>query len=170
MDEPVFVGFQKPVELPELNTGIFLLHLDNTFGLHSQTVDELIGNYQVMFDKLGITKAILSQPLNKNVSGGENKRLEIAQMIIIRPKTILLDEIDTGLDLDILVIIGELIAAYHKEYNPTMAIVTHNLMFLKYFPVHEVVILEQGEIVRRGTKSLITELAKSGFTKLLSHE
>src|SRR5688572_7792275 len=130
MQEPIFVGFQRPVEIPELLTERFLIYLDNQFGLKSETPEELWHNYKDLFNRLEIAEEMLKQPLNRNLSGGENKRLELVQMAIIKPKTVLLDEIDTGLDLDMLVTIGDFLSDYHKQYKPTMLVVTHNLTFL----------------------------------------
>lgn len=167
MAEPVFLGFQKPVEVPEITTINFLLYLDNTYGLKSKDKAELFSNYKSIMDQLEITELMLEQPLNKNVSGGENKRIELFQMYIIKPKTILLDEIDTGLDLDMLIIVGDFLEKYIAQNKATVVVVTHNLSFLKYFKIDKVIVLDKGEVIRTEKASFIKQLQDKGFAKSL---
>jgi Fe-S cluster assembly ATP-binding protein len=160
---PLFLGFQKPVEIPEILTGDFLLYLDNQFGHKSESLDEFILHYGDVLKRLHITESMFSRPLNRDVSGGENKRLELLQMYIIQPKFIMLDEIDTGLDLDMLVQLGGFLKDYIEEHNPIVLVVTHNLSFLKYFPVKRVIVLNAGEIIADKGPALIKELEAKGF-------
>lgn len=161
--KPMFLGFQKPVEIPELTTIQLLMYLDHEFGYKSNTGEEFITNYYDILQYLDITEDMLTGPLNKNVSGGENKRLELLQMYIIKPKLVLLDEIDTGLDLDMLIKMGNFIKDYIQSNNPTVVIITHNLSFLKYFKIHRVIVLDKGEVLADKSATLIKELESKGF-------
>lgn len=161
--KPLFLGFQKPVEIPEIITIKLMLHLDQQYGLKCATINEFIVEYDEVLTELAITRDMLEQPLNKNVSGGENKRLELLQMYIVKPKLLLLDEIDTGIDLDMLITIGKFIKQFIEKYKPTVIIVTHNLSFLQYFKVDKVVVLDKGIVIAERKKDLIEELSTKGF-------
>lgn len=163
MPQPYFLGFQKPVEIPELVTQDLLLYLDDKYGMKSATVEEFTNNYKDVLTTLDVTPEMLNKPLNRDLSGGENKRLELLQMYVMKPKLVLLDEIDTGLDIDMLISIGTFLDEYIVKYKPTVVIVTHNLAFLKYFHVKHVVVLDAGRIVADTDGSVITALESKGF-------
>jgi len=162
---PIFVGFQKPVEIPEMTALSLLLHLDKLShpNDYCETLETFTKRYENAIQALNITNDMLTGPLNRNISGGENKRLELLQMLVIKPQTILLDEIDTGLDLDSIILLAKLIKSYIDDHKPTVVIVTHNLIFLKQFDIHAVYILDNGRIATKGKSSLIKKLEMNGF-------
>jgi len=166
LETPIFLGFQKPVEVPELLTMNLLIHLENLSSGQHFIAEELIAKYQNLIDKLELTQEMLSRPLNTQVSGGENKRIEVLQMYIIKPKVLLLDEIDTGLDLDAQILIGSIIRDYIKKYKPATIVVTHNMGFLKYFPVTKTMVLSEGKVIAEGTSALIKQIESKGFSSL----
>lgn len=166
LEEPVFVGFQKPVEVPEIRYIDLLLFLDRKYGQNSDTVDMFCLNYTEQITALQLTRDMLERPLNTDVSGGENKRIEILQMLVMKPRTLLLDEIDTGLDLDALILIGKMLGDYIRVHKPTVIIVTHNINFLKHFPIDWVIVLRDGKSFIEGKKPLLDKIEKLGFNAL----
>lgn len=166
LESPIFMGFQKPVEIPELNTVALLLHLQFLSTGEKISASEFYQLHRGAIKELDLTEDMLNRPLNTQVSGGENKRIELLQMTVLQPKTVLLDEVDTGLDLDSQILIGNYLMSYIKIHKPAVVIVTHNLGFLNYFNVTKAVVLRDGVIIKEGTKSLIKEIENSGFDKL----
>lgn len=161
VDAPLFVGFQKPVEIPELTTMKLLLYLSQL-----TTPQEFIEKYAGVLTALDLSEDMLDRKLNIGLSGGENKRVELLQMYVINPKVLLLDEIDTGLDIDALIKMGNFLQGWIEEHKPTVIVATHNLQFLHYFGVTKVIILKDGAIALQGDKSLIKKLERQGFAGL----
>lgn len=166
LTDPVFMGFQKPVEIPELTTIQLLQYLQFLATGEQLSENEFFALHRGAMNELELTADMLSRPLNSEVSGGENKRIELLQMTVLQPKTLLLDEIDTGLDLDSQILIGTYLASFIKIYKPCVVIVTHNMKFLSYFNVSKAVVLADGSIAHEGGKPLIKEIDEKGFAKL----
>lgn len=166
LENPVFMGFQKPIEVPEIQTINLLIHLDFLSSNKRITAAEFYTKYAETLKELQLSSNMLERPLNIQVSGGENKRIEMLQMAVIQPKTLLLDEIDTGLDLDAQIMIGNFIANYIKEHKPATIVVTHNMGFLKYFNVTKAIVLLEGKIVAEGTSALIKQIEEKGFASI----
>ncbi len=106
---------------------------------------------------------LLSRSLNDGFSGGEKKKLEILQLLVICPKYIVLDEIDSGLDVDALKIIALAVAKVVKEKNIGVLVITHYNRILKYLKPDKVIILEKGKIVKTGNGKLAEEIEISGY-------
>lgn len=166
LEKPIFMGFQKPIEIPEIKTINLLLHLYFLRTGKRIIADEFYSEYAKEITQLQLSSDILERPLNTQVSGGENKRIEMLQMLVEQPKTILLDEIDTGLDLDAQILIGSIVQAYIKTHKPTVIVVTHNMGFLKYFYVTKAIVLAEGKIIAEGKSELIRQIEQKGFSSL----
>jgi Fe-S cluster assembly ATP-binding protein len=169
MDAPVFMGFQKPVEVPEITTIELLLHLHLTATGEPVDSAQFYTLYSDTMTTLELDTGLLERPLNTGVSGGENKRIELLQMTVLKPKTLLLDEVDTGLDLDSQILIGNYLAGYIKKHKPAVVVVSHNMKFLSYFKCNQVVILADGHISQTGDKLLIKTIDRYGFSGLSTH-
>ena len=104
--------------------------------------------------------------INKGFSGGERKKNEILQMYILKPSLVMLDEIDSGLDVDSLKIVGESIMEYFKIYNPGMLLITHYKRLLDYVRPTHVHIISDGKIVKTGDFSLVKEIEEKGFQSI----
>lgn len=165
---PYFLGFQKPVEVPEIRTIDLLLYLDNTYGQKLADSNQFYSFYQPVLSALQLTPEMLERPLNIGLSGGENKRTELLQMYVINPQLVMFDEIDTGLDIDAIIAVGKFIQTWKQEHNATFVVVTHNLEFLKYFEPRKIVVLKGGTIDAQGDKSLLNKLKAHGFSGLKS--
>lgn len=112
---------------------------------------------------VGLPKSFMHRNINYNMSGGEKKKNELLHLFMLEPKFIMLDEIDSGLDIDALKIVGELLKKYYDMYHPTILIVTHHADILKYFDNYKVSIMEQGKVIKTGNKELIKEIELNGF-------
>lgn len=166
MFTPVFMGFQKPVEVPEITTIALLQYLQFLATGEQLTEQEFYQLHRGAMNELELTPDMLIRPLNTEVSGGENKRIELLQMTVLQPKTLLLDEVDTGLDLDSQILIGKYISEYVKTFKPAVIIVTHNMKFLKYFKVSKAIVLAEGRISHIGGAPLIKQIEEYGFSSL----
>lgn len=169
LGQPYFLGFQKPVEIPEITTIDLLVHLAQqhdarVIGIF--TPEAFYKLYAEAMNALQLTPEMLERPLNTNLSGGENKRTELLQMVVINPQLIMFDEIDTGLDIDAIILLGTFIESWKMLHKATFVVVTHNLEFLKYFQPKKIIVLKDGTISAQGDKSLLNKLKTSGFNSL----
>ncbi len=164
--EGVFLAFQYPVEIPGVSIALFLKTALNTIR-KQQSLPELdaMDFLDLVRDKmrqLDMDESFLSRAVNEGFSGGEKKRNEILQMLILEPKLIILDEPDSGLDIDALRFVADSI---NKMRNPERAIVlvTHYQRLLDYIVPDVVHVLSQGRIVKSGGAKLAKELEKHGY-------
>jgi len=112
---------------------------------------------------VGLPKEFMHRDINFNMSGGEKKRNELLHLFMLEPKFIILDEVDSGLDVDALKVVGELLRKYYDMHKPTILIVTHHADILKYFNDYKVSIIEKGKIIKTGNKELASFIEKNGF-------
>ena len=167
--EGIFLAFQYPIEIPGVNITPFLKTSINS-KLKSQGKKEIdpLSFAKELKDKakeLGIAPEMLSRPVNEGFSGGEKKRYEILQMSILKPDLAILDETDSGLDVDALKIVTE---GVNKLRNPesSFLIITHYLRLLDYITPDFVHVIENGKIVKSGNKSLAEKIDLEGYKNL----
>lgn len=116
--------------------------------------------------KLHLPKEYVHRDINVGMSGGERKKLELVHMWMLKPKFIILDEIDSGLDVDALNIVSNSIKEYYETYKPSILIVTHHPKILTTIKPDYVHVLEQGKIVKTGNINLALSIEKDGYNKL----
>ncbi len=112
---------------------------------------------------IGLSKEFVYRDINFNMSGGEKKKNELLHLFLLEPNFIILDEIDSGLDVDALKNVGEALRKYYEEKHPSILIVTHHGDILKYFDDYQVHILKNGHIIKSSDKTLVEEIEKNGF-------
>ena len=158
----LFLAFQYPVEIPGVNITPFLMSSVNA--KNSKKVDNLEFSklLRTKASELGIDPEMLKRSLNVGFSGGEKKRYEILQMSILNPDLAILDETDSGLDIDALKIVTQGVNNL-KNKNNSFLIITHYQKLLDYIKPNFVHIMRDGNIIRSGDKSLATEIEKSGY-------
>ncbi len=158
----LFLAFQYPVEIPGVNITPFLMSSVNA--KNSKKVDNLEFSklLRTKASELGIDPEMLKRSLNVGFSGGEKKRYEILQMSILNPDLAILDETDSGLDIDALKIVTQGVNNL-KNKNNSFLIITHYQKLLDYIKPNFVHIMRDGKIIRSGDKSLATEIEKSGY-------
>ena len=150
----VFQSFQYPVGLPGVTLREFSQNINKD--LNNEELEKLAEKFSV--------KEFLDREVNVDLSGGEKKRCELFQIALTSPKVALLDEIDSGLDIDAIKSVAELINA-NRDENTSYLIVTHYSRILKYLDVNMVHIVVDGEIVKSGSKELIDEVDSDGYTQ-----
>jgi len=162
----VFLAFQYPVEIPGVATMQFLKVALNAQkkarGEPELTTPDFMRLVRERSQKLGIATEMLKRPVNVGFSGGEKKRAEILQMAILEPTLCVLDETDSGLDIDALKVVADGVNALRSP-DRAMVVITHYQRLLDYIVPDVVHVLSKGRIVRTGDKSLALELEKSGY-------
>ncbi|PYR10735.1 MAG: Fe-S cluster assembly ATPase SufC [Acidobacteria bacterium] len=164
--EGVFMAFQYPVEIPGVNNAYFLKAALNALrkhrGLEELDAMEFMSLVRARMQMLDMDETLLTRPVNEGFSGGEKKRNEIFQMAVLEPRLAILDETDSGLDIDALKIVA---AGVMTMRTPQRAIlvVTHYQRLLNYIVPDFVHVLTDGRIVRSGGKELALELEEKGY-------
>jgi Fe-S cluster assembly ATP-binding protein len=164
--EGIFLAFQYPVEIPGVSTTYFLKAALNAVRKH-RGLDELdaMEFLSLIKDKMNLvemSQTLLNRPLNEGFSGGEKKRNEILQMAVLDPTLALLDETDSGLDIDALRVIAGGVNALRSP-NRAMIVITHYQRLLDYIVPDFIHVLYNGRIVKSGTKELALELESKGY-------
>ena len=114
-------------------------------------------------EKLGLPKSYAHKDINVGMSGGERKKLELVQLWMLKPSFIILDEIDSGLDVDALKVVSKSLKEYYDLYHPTILMVTHHSMILKELKPDYVHIIDDGKIIKSGDYNLALEIEDKGF-------
>ncbi|MFC2186110.1 Fe-S cluster assembly ATPase SufC [Peijinzhouia sedimentorum] len=164
--EGVFLAFQYPVEIPGVSTTNFMRTAINKVREHRGLEPlDAVSFLKVMKEKMSlveISQSLLSRSLNEGFSGGEKKRNEIFQMAMLEPKLGILDETDSGLDIDALRIVANGVNKLKNKDN-AFIVVTHYQRLLDYIVPDFVHVLHEGRIVKSGTKELALELEEKGY-------
>ena len=162
----LFLAFQYPLEIPGVATMTFLKAAMNAQrkaqGLEEYTTPEFIKRVNVAAEKLGVKKEMLRRPLNVGFSGGEKKRMEILQMTLLEPKMSIMDETDSGLDIDALRIVAEGVNA-RRDPKHAFLVITHYQRLLDYIVPDTIHVMAGGRIVKTGGKDLALELEANGY-------
>jgi Fe-S cluster assembly ATP-binding protein len=165
--EGVFMAFQYPVEIPGVNNAYFLKAAINAKrkhqGLPELDAMEFMSLVREKANILHLDPALLNRPVNEGFSGGEKKRNEIFQMAVLEPNLAVLDETDSGLDIDALKAVAEGVNAMRSPQR-AIIVVTHYQRLLNYIVPDYVHVLQDGRIVRSGGKDLALHLEEKGYS------
>ena len=171
--EGVFLAFQYPVEIPGVNTTYFLKAAVNEVrkhkGLSEYDAMEFLDLVKEKMKILHLPEDFLKRPVNAGFSGGEKKRNEIFQMAVLDPKLAVLDETDSGLDIDALKVVSAGVNKLKHSDNAQL-VITHYQRLLDYIVPDFVHVLFDGQIVRTGGKELALELEERGYDWILNEE
>ncbi len=166
----VFLAMQYPVEIPGVTTMTFLkTALNSQRRARGETDLDAIGVLKLVRAKaklLNVSEDMLKRPLNVGFSGGEKKRLEILQMSVFEPKLAVLDETDSGLDIDALRVVAEGVNAL-RDPSRAMLVITHYQRLLDYIVPDRIHVLAGGRIVAEGGKELALELEAKGYEHII---
>ena len=164
--EGIFVGFQYPVEIPGLNNSQFLRASINAKRKHKEEKEmsavDFLKLARETIEKLEIPQTFLNRGVNEGFSGGEKKRNEIFQMTMLNPDIAILDETDSGLDIDALKIVAKGVNEFKNE-NKAIILITHYQRLLDYIEPDYVHVLSSGQIIESGDKSLAQRLEQTGY-------
>lgn len=168
----IFLAFQYPVEIPGVATMQFLKVAMNeqrkTNGEDELTTPEFIRRVRAAADELKIDMDMLKRPLNVGFSGGEKKRAEILQMALLQPKLCVLDETDSGLDIDALKVVSDGVNALRSP-DRAIVVITHYQRLLEHIVPDTVHVLYQGRVIKSGDKSLAQELETNGYADIIDN-
>lgn len=167
----LFLGFQYPKEIPGITFGNFLRQAANSINKANDPLakpSNPIQYYGIMekeLQKMQMDKKFIGRGLNEGFSGGEKKRAEIIQMSALTPKIALLDEIDSGLDIDALKVVAEAIQRISEENEMGILLITHYQRILHYVKADFVHIMSKGKIVKSGGRELVAEIEEKGYAQ-----
>ena len=162
----VFLAFQYPIEIPGVATMTFLKAALNAQrkkqGLEELSTPDFVRRVREVSEKLNVTQEMLRRPLNVGFSGGEKKRNEIMQMALLAPSLCVMDETDSGLDIDALRVVADGVTAM-KSPDRGIIVITHYQRLLNHIIPDVVHVLSAGKIVKTGGKELALELEETGY-------
>ena len=165
--EGIFLAFQYPVEIPGVNTTYFLKAALNAVrkhrGLKELDAMDFLALVKEKMKIVEMDQGLLNRPINEGFSGGEKKRNEIFQMAVLDPKLAILDETDSGLDIDALRIVPNGVNALHSKER-AMIVITHYQRLLNYIVPDYVHVLFDGRIVKSGDRQLALKLEEKGYS------
>ena len=171
--EGIFLSMQYPVEIPGVPTSTFLKHAVNAIRKYHNLPEldtmEFLKMVREEGRKLGVDSEMIKRPLNVGFSGGEKKRLEILQMSILKPSFAIMDEVDSGLDIDALKVVSEGVNAL-REGKFSMLVITHYQRLLNYVVPDFVHVYADGHIVKSGNKDLALELEEKGYAEFVKEK
>jgi Fe-S cluster assembly ATP-binding protein len=167
--EGIFLAFQYPVEIPGVNTTYFLKAALNAIrkhrGLPELDAMDFLALVKEKIKIVDMDQSLLNRPINEGFSGGEKKRNEVFQMALLDPKLAILDETDSGLDIDALKVVAGGVNALRGK-DRSMIVITHYQRLLDYIVPDYVHVLSDGRIVKSGDKRLAFELEEKGYAWL----
>ncbi len=162
----VFLAFQYPVEIPGVSNTYFLKTALNEkrkyLGLEELDAADFLALVKEKMKIVEMDQSLLNRPVNEGFSGGEKKRNEIFQMAVLEPKLAILDETDSGLDIDALRIVANGVNSLRNEHNAFL-VITHYQRLLNYIVPDYVHVLYNGKIIKSGGKELALELEEKGY-------
>ncbi len=166
--EGIFLCMQYPVEIPGVPTSTFLKHAVNAVRKHNNMPEldtfEFLKELKEEGAKLGVNNDMLKRPINVGFSGGEKKRLEALQMAILKPCFSILDEADSGLDIDAMKVVADSINSL-RDGKRSMLVITHYQKLLNHIVPDFVHVFADGHIVKSGDRNLAYELEKTGYAE-----
>lgn len=162
----IFLGMQLPLEIEGVSNADFLRSAISIREKENFKLFEFIKELDRNIEKLKMNSDMIYRGINQGFSGGERKKNEILQMYMLKPTFVMLDEIDSGLDVDSLKVVGNSVMDYFKEYKPGMLIITHHDKLLDYITPTYIHIIKDGKIVKTGDYTLAKEIEKNGFEEI----
>lgn len=165
----IFMSFQSPEEIPGISNMNFLKYAKSKIDEKPVKIFEFKDTVKKYMEELNMNSKLIDRNLNVGFSGGEKKKNEILQMLVLNPKLAILDETDSGLDVDAVRTVSKGISMYKSDENAVL-IITHNNRILESLKVDYVHILVDGKIVKTGDSSLADEIEEFGYAKYKGKE
>lgn len=162
----IFLAMQSPIEIEGVSNADFLRSASYSKDKDNFKLMQFIKDIEKYSDKLKLNRDFIHRGVNEGFSGGERKKNEILQMYMLKPNIVLLDEIDSGLDVDSLKIVGENITEYKEKENCGILAITHYQRLLDYIKPDFVHIMMNGQIIKSGDASLVQYIEENGYEKI----
>ena len=161
----IFLSYQAPVEVPGVPLYTFLRTICQMRPELKTTARKFRAEVGEICDKLDLDQAFLMRELNVGFSGGEKKKVEMLQLLLLKPKLAILDETDSGLDVDALSVVSRGMEAYRASCDGTLLVITHNTRILERLSVDQAHVMVHGRLVAEGDASLIDDIDANGFER-----
>ena len=161
----IFLSYQAPVEVPGVPLYSFLRTITQMRPELKTTARKFRDEVGRLSDELDLDQGLIMRELNVGFSGGEKKKIEMLQLLLLKPKLAILDETDSGLDVDALSIVSKGIEAYRQRCDGSLLIITHNTRILERLDVDRTHVMVKGHLVAEGPASLIDEIDAHGFER-----
>lgn len=161
--EGLFLSFQYPSEVSGVNVGSYLRMVYNKRAERKLSPVKFRELLKDKLELLDLSEDFLSRYLNEGFSGGEKKRMEMLQMLVLEPELAILDEVDSGLDVDAIKVVAKAVNHLHKEKNMTVIIITHYARILYHIKPNKVHIIKDGKIVESGGFEVAERLEEEGY-------
>jgi len=164
----LFLAHQTPVEIPGVTFFEFLREIFNQNKTIDNRADPITFKNMMSehLTELRLEKSFLEKDINHNLSGGEKKKSEILQMLVLEPRYVIFDEIDSGLDVDALKLLFQVINSKIKTGDIGALLISHNTKIHKYIDIDRVHIMDGGQIIKTGDINLISKLGKEGYESI----
>lgn len=159
----MFLSFQNPIDIEGVTNQEFLRMAINSRREDPISLYEFIKELEVSYNDLKLSKDMMHRSINMNFSGGERKKNEIIQMKMLKPKFIICDELDSGLDVDSLKVVCENVNDYIKENSPSVLLITHYNRILEYLKPDFIHVLVDGRIIKTGDYKLAKVIEEKGY-------
>ena len=166
----IFLSYQAPVEIPGVPLYSFLRTICQKRPELKMTARQFRRRVGELCDELDMDSSYLTRELNVGFSGGEKKKVEMLQLLLLKPKLAILDETDSGLDVDALSVVSRGITAYREQTDGTLLIITHNTRILERVEVDHTHVMVKGHLVADGGPELIPEIDREGFERFEAAE
>ena len=166
----IFLTFQSPVEVPGLTIRQFLRNALQEIKGERIKFSEFNRKLRSVMDTLSFAEEYADRDINVGFSGGERKKAEILQLLMLEPKLAILDETDSGLDVDAVKTVSAGISEYKKNKDGSLLIITHNAAILEALHVDKVHVVVKGKIVAEGDGSLVEEINRNGFERYTNEQ
>ena len=160
----LFLSFQAPVEIPGVPLRSFLRAIVEAKGQKLKN-KQFRKKIEELADTLDMDRAYLDRELGVGFSGGEKKKVEMLQLLLLEPKLAILDETDSGLDVDALSVVSRGMELYQKTCDGTLLVITHNTRILERLDIDRVHVMVQGRLVAEGPADLIADIDANGFER-----
>lgn len=161
----IFLSYQAPVEIPGVPLYSFLRTICQKRPELKMSARQFRKRVGELCDELDMDSSYLTRELNVGFSGGEKKKVEMLQLLLLKPKLAILDETDSGLDVDALTVVSRGITAYREQTDGTLLIITHNTRILERVEVDHTHVMVKGHLVAHGGPELIPEIDREGFER-----
>ncbi|MEE8704201.1 MAG: Fe-S cluster assembly ATPase SufC [Olsenella sp.] len=161
----IFLSYQAPVEVPGVPLYSFLRTITQKRPELKMTAKQFRKRVGDIADELDLSQSFLTRELNVGFSGGEKKKIEMLQLLLLRPKLAILDETDSGLDVDALSVVSRGIEAYRRDCDGALLMITHNTRILEKLTVDRTHVMVKGHLVAEGPASLIDDIDAHGFER-----
>jgi Fe-S cluster assembly ATP-binding protein len=160
----IFLAMQHPIEIQGLKVIHFLQEIYSKAHKQAISVQQLFEKVEPILKLVGLTDAIFDRSVNVGFSGGEKKRFELLQMLLLEPKLVILDELDSGVDVDGIKHLANGLNWYKTKFpDATIIMITHYGHILKYFNPDKIHVMVDGAIVASGDHELLTDIEKNGY-------